>query len=131
MKIFIKISVVILYLLFSQVYPFAHLHAHEHQDQIELELSLHPPEFPVENHPHEEHKDESHEQDDTYFIGDRNYTPSVKNVEFKFIEQHFTSSNILAKGPKELKIILQENPYKTPEYFLDGKLSERAPPHIC
>ena len=131
MKNFQKISVIILYILFSQVYPFSHWHAHEHQGQIEIELSLHPPEYPVESHIHEDHKCQSHDQDVTQFIGDRNYTPPAKNLNFKFTEQHFFSTNILAKEPQVLSHNSQENPGKIPENYLTRIFSERAPPKIC
>lgn len=133
MKVMQKISILIIYFIFSQVYPFVHWHAHEHHDELKVELSVHPPEYPVENHDHEEHSDHAHAHhpNNIQFIGDKNYTTPVKNFKLIISEQIFFSFVTIEYKPHILSHAPLEYPLKFPQDKLLKIIPQRAPPEIC
>ena len=130
MKNLIRISTILVYILFTQVYSVVHWHAHEDHDQIELRLSVHPPEFPLDDHGHEDHQNDSseHEPNDHHFVGDWDYTYSSNTISYKLAEKPFFICEFFDHESQVLKRKPQEFPLKLPRHYLPKILPNRAPP---
>jgi hypothetical protein len=110
-----------------------HWHAQEHHDKIELHLSVHPPEFPIDNHDHDgqqDHKSE-HEHEDTHFVGDWDYTFQTKTFSFKIAVQPLDNIDILNNEPKVLSRKPQDIPLKFTQHYLQVGIPNRAPPQVA
>jgi hypothetical protein len=128
----IRISTILIYILFAQVYAIVHWHAHEHDDQIELRLSVHPPEFPLDNHDHDDHHDHEgeHEHEETHFDGDWDYTFPSNTFSLKLAEQPFFTSEFFDYESQVLNRKPQEIPLKIPRHYLPLTIPGRAPPQL-
>ena len=129
MKNLIKTSITFLYIFFAQVYPIVHWHPDEHQDDMELRLSVHPPDFPVDDHNHQ-HPDE-HEHDDSHFVGNWDYTIQSNTFDLNLAEKHFVKYESFTYESQVLNRKPQDIPLKLPRHFLSKFLLNRAPPNTC
>ncbi len=129
----IRISSIIIYLLFTQVWSIVHWHADEHHGEIEIRLSVHPPEFPIDDYDHEDHHDkpEEHEHDDTHFVGNWDYTFQAKTFSFKLAEPLLVSIKSLKYKSQVLNRTPQEIPQKYLRQYLHVAIPNRAPPPVA
>ncbi len=132
MNSIIKISCIFFYLFFAQMYPIVHWHAQEHHDNIDLRLSVHPPEFPIDNHDHDDQEDHAseHEHEDTHFVGDWDYTFRAKTFSFKITVQPLDDIDILNNEPKVLSRKPQDIQLKFTQHYLQVGIPNRAPPQV-
>jgi hypothetical protein len=126
----IKISCIIIYLLFTQVWSIVHWHADERHGKIEIRLSVHPPDLLIDDHDHEDHHDtpEEHEHDDTHFVGDWDYTYRVNTTIIESaspllicIYSLIPESQVLDRAPQDI-------PLKFTQHYLQVVIPNRAPP---
>jgi hypothetical protein len=128
----IKVSNLLIYILFTQVYPSVHWHAQEHHDDVELKLSVHPPEVIMDNFDHDNHhdQDDGHEHEDTHFDGDRDYIFQAKTISYTFAVKTFKDFVTLDSEPQVLSRIPKYIPLKIPSQHLPLTIPNRAPPFI-
>jgi hypothetical protein len=129
MKILQRISIIILYILFSQVYPFAHLHIQEQQEEFKLRMSVHPPDFPFNKNNHH-HQSDEHGHEDTHFDGDWDHTFQLKTFNSEITKQLYVNFEILDVEQK-IQIYQPLNlPQKIPRHYLPLTIPDRAPPDL-
>ena len=128
----IKISSIVIYLIFTQVWSVVHLHADERHGEIEIRLSVHPPELAIDDHDHEDHHDkpEEHEHDDTHFVGDWDYTYRVNTYSFESATPLLIGIYSLIPESQELDRSPQEIPLKFTRHYLQVGIPHRGPPPV-
>jgi len=129
MKSIVKISILLSYIIFAQVYPIVHWHAQEHHDKVELQLSVHPPEVGEDDYDQHNHTDE-HEHEDVHFEGDWDYTLLAKTFSFIIFEQQLPIIEILIDEPQVLNRKPNDIPLKLPHHYLQTAIPDRAPPLV-
>ena len=129
----IRISSIIIYLLFTQVLSIVHWHADEHHGEIEIRLSVHPPELPIDDHDHEDHHDrpEEHEHNHTHFVGDWDYTFRVNTFSFESAPPLLISIHSLNPKSQILDRTPQDIPLKFTQHYLQVAIPNRAPPQVA
>ncbi len=132
MNSIIKISSIIIYLLFTQVWSIVHWHADEHHGEIEIRLSVHPPDLPIDNYDHEDHHDkpEEHEHNDTHFVGYWDYTFRVNTFSFESAPLLLIGIYNLIPKSQVLNRTPQEIPLKYLRQYLHVAIPNRAPPPV-
>lgn len=126
----IKISIILCYILFAQVYPVVHWHAHDHQGEIELHICTHPPDLLTDKSENDHDHSCSHEHEDTHFNGDWDYTFKQKTPALKIDKQLVIKINILNDVSKVLKRNPQEIESQLAHYHLTILVPDRAPPQL-
>jgi hypothetical protein len=126
-----KISCLITYIFFTQISPFIHWHVHEHQGEMDFQLSVHPPEFPLENHAHDDHHDgtDEHQHQDTHLDTEQDYTLQVKTLSITATEHTIQIINI-SDNHKPFILTPLDIPFKVPRHYLAASLPDRAPPRF-
>jgi hypothetical protein len=129
----IKISSIIIYLIFTQVWSVVHLHADERHGEIEIRLSVHPPDLPIDDHDHEDHHDKSeeHEHTDTHFVGDCDYTFRINTFNFESAPPLLIGVSSLIPKSQVLDRTPQDIPLKITQHYLQIAIPNRAPPQIA
>ncbi len=129
----IRISSIIIYLLFTQVWSIVHWHADEHHGEIEIRLSVHPPELPIDDHDHKDHHDrpEEHEHNHTHFVGDWDYTFRVNTFNFESAPPLLIGIYSLVPKSQVLDRTPQNIPPKFTQYYLQVSIPNRAPPPVA
>ena len=131
MNISKKISIIVLYFLIVHVYSFVHWHAHEHQNQIELHLSVHPPQFPINDHDHKSHHCHAQDNDEVTVAGNWEFLPQNKKTDFEFPKYPIISYTKLDNKPKIVIHNLVDKQFISTQYYLTEILPQRAPPKTC
>lgn len=130
MNIVLKISLLIMYVLFAQVYPVAHLHMHKCGEETRLTLSNHSPDIPVNDLAHKlyhEHA-KNHNHINIHCIGELDYTAQTKSINLQpFMRLQLCITDMHHPGVVT-NIYVQKNPIRIPPQFFPGLLPERAPP---
>ncbi len=132
MQKIVKVSILVIYILFSKVYPSVHWHAQENHYDLELSLSVHSQEVLVNNLDHDDHQEQTdgHNHEDSHFVGDWAYTFQAKTI----------TAKIAAKAIKGIKLsdpklqvqdrIQKYVPLKISSHCLSSISPDRAPPFI-
>ncbi|KAA3616771.1 MAG: hypothetical protein D8M58_17340 [Calditrichaeota bacterium] len=126
----IKISIILLYIVFAQIYPVVHWHAQEHHDDVAFRLSVHPPEVQLDSFDHDDHNDQAdeHEHEDTHFDGDSDYTIHAKTTNSIITAKTLKSYVASEIEPQVLSRIPRYIPLKIPSQYLPLSFPNRAPP---
>jgi len=124
----IKISTILFYLLFSQVYPILHWHAEKDHGQLELRLSAHSPEQPFECHNHNGHHDHFEEHDNPHLKCNWENTFQLKTIKIKFADFPSAQINVIDDERQIQSYEPLDIAIKLPQHYLSLTISHRAPP---
>ncbi len=130
MNKFTTITSLVIYLMFTQVYPVVHVHAHEHHGEVDIQFSVHPPQIVLEDHDHEKdhHRSDSHDHQETHVSSDWDFTIRVHKVVVREIALVYVVTNM---GESDLMPVIINPEKYLQKNSLSPELSEvtlRGPP---
>jgi hypothetical protein len=126
----IKITLLLIYVFFTQVYPVVHWHAQEHDNDVELCLSVHPPQVLFANFDHNNHHDQpdADEHEDNHFECDWEYTFQSKTIDSAISFKALYDSETQDFEPQPLNRVPRHFPLKFTSQYLSLTAPNRAPP---
>jgi len=128
----IKISSLLIYVFFAQIYPIAHCHTQEDHGDGEHRLVVHPEEFHLDNFDHNDDHDplDNHNHKNVHLNGDWNYTVQVKTFQSSNTIKTIKCIVISIVEPPVLCGIARDEILKTQDKYLPLSFPNRAPPDI-